>query len=63
MLTDKSFLTSFTVWGAALLAVGQVLEANGVIVPGTSQSLGTLLQALGSFLGIVGIRRVLAPTA
>lgn len=60
MLKDKSALKSWTVWGAVLLAAAQSLEATGVTPPGTNQALLGLVNAIGSFLVVVGIRRAVA---
>lgn len=63
LLGDKGALKSMTVWGAALLAAVQALEASGALLPGTSPALLGVAQAVGTFLTIVGIRKSIAAPA
>lgn len=59
-LNDKSALKSMTVWGAAILAAAQSLEASGLLAPGTADAAVGVANALGLFLTIIGIRKAVA---
>lgn len=56
---EKKPYQSMTFWGAILLAVAGVVEAQGVAPTGTGAALTDLGQALGTFLGVFGLRRAL----
>ena len=59
MLPDKSLLQSLTVWGAAMFAAAQSLEAAGVIPPGAATAAVGIVKSVGALLTVIGVRRVL----
>ncbi len=61
ILGDKQIWQSWTFWGALALGIGQLLENSGALVPGTTTGVATLANAIGAFLGTMGIRRAIGP--
>lgn len=61
ILGDKSVWQSWTFYGALALGIGQLLEQSGALIPGTTIAVTTLSNAIGAFLGTMGIRRALGP--
>ena len=71
VLPDKSLKNSLTVWGALFLALGALLTGIGTEMVDGSFDLGEIINvimkyggpvatAIGTLLGIVGIRKKLA---
>jgi len=74
LLKDKPVYKSMTAWGLALLAFGQVAEANGLLPAGLTamgqqaaaqgsdlaQQSVNLVSLVGQILAVLGLRRALA---
>jgi hypothetical protein len=59
MSMDKKPYQSMTFWGGLLLAVAAFVESQGIAPSGTGAALTDLGQAVGTFLGVFGLRRAL----
>lgn len=57
MLQDKPWYKSLTIWGAALFAGLQSLEASGNVPAGVSNGAVQFIQALLGLVTVIGMRR------
>ena len=55
----KPLWQSWSVWGGALLALGQYLETASVIPAGTGSAVLAVVNALGTLLAVTGLRRAI----
>ena len=60
LLPDKAALSSLTVWGGFLFAVGKAAEASGLLSPGLTDAVNAVVLPFSGFLALVGMRRAVA---